>query len=99
MRRSLRRVEFLADRLEGSCVFIVTTNIAQQAAQLVEGHRIDPAAVFLDAVFRARSELIDIPTRLRYPDNRHVEVAPFNHRLERRKDFLVGQIARGTEED
>jgi len=26
-------------------------------------------------------------------------MAPFDHRLQRRKDFLVGQIAGGTEED
>src|SRR5215831_18913998 len=98
MRWSLRRVELLADGLKGGRVFIVTVNIAQQAAQLVEGRRIDPSAVFLDAVSCSRSELIDIPTRLGHSDNRHVEVAVFRHRLERRKDFLVGQIARGTEE-
>src|SRR6516164_4791127 len=46
MRWPLRGVEFFANGLEGSCVLIVTINIVQQAAQLVEGRRIDPSAVF-----------------------------------------------------
>src|SRR5215470_4172975 len=98
MRWPLCRVQLLADGLEGSCVFIVTVNIAQQAAQLVEGRRIDPSTVFLDTVSRPLSELIEIPTCFSHPNNRHIEMAPFDHRLERRKDFLVGEIARGTEE-
>src|SRR5262249_26531225 len=31
--------------------------------------------------------------------DRHVEMAAFHHRLQRGEDFLVGQIARGPEED
>jgi len=61
MRWPLRRVQLLADGLEGSCVFIVAVNIAQQTAQLVESRRVDPSAVFLDAVSCPGSELIDIP--------------------------------------
>src|SRR4030095_16386647 len=87
------------DGLKRSRVFVVAVNITQQATQLVKGRRFDPSAVFLDAVSCPRSELIDIPTCLGHPDNRHIEVAPFNHRLQRRKDFLVGEIAGGTEED
>jgi hypothetical protein len=38
--------------------------------------------MFLDAVSRPRSELINIPTCLGHPDNGHVEVASFDHRLQ-----------------
>jgi hypothetical protein len=43
--------------------------------------------------------LINIPTCLGHPDNWHAQVAPFDRRVQRRKDFRVGEIARGTEED
>jgi hypothetical protein len=99
VRGPLRRVQLLADSLKGARVFVVAVNITQQATQLVKGCRLDSSPVFLDAAPRPGSELIDIPTCLGHPDYRHVEVAPFDHRLQRRKDFLVGQIARGTEED
>jgi hypothetical protein len=99
MRRSLRRVQLLADGLKGSRVFVVAINITQQSGQFVERRRLDFSAVFLDAVSRPRSKLINIPTCLGNPDNRHVEVAAFDHRLQRRKNFLVSEIATGTEED
>jgi hypothetical protein len=99
MRRPLRRVELLADSLKGSRVFVIPINITQEPAQFIERRRIDSPPVFLDAVSRPRSKLINIPTCLGHPDNRHVEVAAFDHRLQRRKDFLVGEIATGTEED
>src|SRR5262245_42457409 len=99
MRWALRRVELLADGLEGSSVFIVTVNIAQQAAQLVEGRRIDPRAVFLDAVLCPRPELFYIPTCLRYSDNRHIKVSAFHHRLKCRKNLFVSQVPGRTEKD
>src|SRR5215831_8451990 len=59
--RSLRRAELFADRLEGRGVLVVAIDIAQQAAQLVEGRTID-SAVLLEAVVRPRSKLLEIPT-------------------------------------
>ena len=47
---------------------------------------------------RPRLELVEIPARLGHADHRHVEVAALHHRLQRREDLLVGQIARGAEE-
>src|SRR6476646_11759387 len=99
MRGPLRRVQLLADGLKGSRVFVVTINITQEPAQFVEGRRVDSSPVFLDTVSRPRSELINIPTCLGYSDNRHVEVASFDHRIQRRKYFLVGEIASSTEEN
>ena len=79
-------------------VVVVAVDVAQQAAQLVEGRRVE-AAVFLDAVARPRLELVEGPAGLGHADDRHVQVAALHHRLQRREDLLVRQIAGGAEED
>jgi hypothetical protein len=43
--------------------------------------------------------LVEIPAGLGHTDHRHVEAAAFQHRLQRVEDLLVGQVARGAEED
>src|SRR5215471_20951995 len=53
----------------------------------------------LEAVACPGPKLIEAPTSLGHADDRHVEVAAFRHRLQRREDFLVGQIARGAKKD
>ena len=53
--------------------------------------------MFLQAVLGAGLELVQVPARLGHADDRHVEVAAFHHRLQRREDFLVGQVAGGAE--
>ena len=55
--------------------------------------------MFLEAVVCPRPKLFEVPTSFGHTDNRHVEVAAFDHRLQRRENFLVGQIARGAEEN
>ena len=55
--------------------------------------------MLLEAVVRPRPKLVQVPTRFGHADDRHVEVAAFDHRLQRRKNLLVGQIARGAEEN
>ena len=47
---------------------------------------------------RARS-CSQVPARLGDADHRHVEMAAPDHRLQRREDLLVGQVAGGAEED
>src|ERR1700730_4653281 len=89
--------EWLANGLERRRVPVVAVHIAQQSRQLVERRGIQPA-VLLDAVARAGAELVDAPARLRHADDRHVEMAAFHHRLQRRKDLLEGQVARRPEE-
>src|SRR5438445_3679437 len=98
VRRSLSAVDFLAERLEGRRVCIVAVDIPQQTAQLLESRSID-SAVFLEAVERPGSELVEVPASLGNADDRYIEMAAFEHRLQRGKDFLVGQIARCAEED
>src|SRR5262249_15195753 len=44
-------------------------------------------------------KLFEVPTRFSHTDDRHIEVATFKHGLQSWENFLVGQIARGTEED
>ena len=56
-------------------------------------------AVLLEAVARPRLELVEVPAGLGHADDRHVEVAALDHRLQRRKDLLVSQIARRAEEN
>src|SRR5882757_10073279 len=60
VRRMLAGANLPPDRAEGSGVFVVAVDIAQQAAQLLEGRAID-AAVLLEAVIRTRPELVETP--------------------------------------
>src|ERR1700730_5493413 len=53
--------------------------------------------MFLDAVARAGLEVVEVPIGLGHANNRRVKPAKSNHRLQRRKDFLVREIARGAE--
>ncbi len=92
------RAQFLAQRLERGRVVVIAVHVAQQAAQLVKRRRIE-SAVFLQAVLRPGLELVQVPARLGHADDRHVEIAAFHHRLQRREDLLVGQVAGGPEED
>ena len=57
------------------------------------------AAVLLKTLVSTRPKLVKTLGRLCYPDDRHIEVTATDHRLKRRKDLLVRQIPRGTEED
>src|SRR5262249_59969397 len=84
MRRPSRRAELLAQGLKGCRVVVIAIDITQQAAQLVECCGVQ-SPMLLDAVTRARLQLIEIPTRLRNPDDRRVEMAALHHRLQRRE--------------
>ena len=98
VRGPLGGAELLAEGLERRRVLVVAVDVAQQAAQLVERRGIEPA-VLLEAVLGAGLELVEVPAGLGHADDRHVEVAALHHRLQRREDLLVGQIAGGAEED
>ena len=97
VRRPLGRAELPAERLEGRGVRVVAVDVAQQARELLEGRRVEPA-VLLEAVAGAGLELFEIPAGLGDPDHRNVEVAALQHRLQRREDLLVGEVARRPEE-
>src|SRR5215471_19654830 len=49
--------------------------------------------VFLETLAHPCPHLVETPSALGDADDRHIEVAAFHHRLERRKDLFIGQIA------
>ena len=53
--------------------------------------------MFLDALSRPGLELVEVP--IGHADGRHTEVAAFGSRMQRRENFLIGQITRGAVED
>ena len=97
VRGLLGAAERLPERREGRRIFVVPVDVAKQARQLVERVTVQPA-VLLDAVLRARAQLVERPAGLGHADDRHVEVAALGHRLQRGKDLLERQIARRAEE-
>src|SRR5690242_4839024 len=98
MRRPLRSVEFFADRLKRAGIVVVAVYVTQQSAQLLKSRRID-SAVFLEAFLSPRSKLLEVPAGFGDTDDRHVEMTALDRRLQRRKNLLVGQVTRGTEEN
>src|SRR6266478_9351447 len=98
MRRTMRVLQLFAERRESRRVLVVTINVAQQAGQLFESRRID-AAVFLQAIVRPRSKLIQIPSGFGYTDHGDIKMSALQHRLQRRENLLVGQVTGCTEED
>ena len=95
MRRPLRRAKFLAKRLKRRRVFVVAIDVPQQAAQLVEGVRIEPP-VFLQAVARPRPELLKIPSGLGHADDRYIKMPALHHRLQRQERFFYRPDRRST---
>ncbi len=98
MRGPLGLAQLRAERLERGRVLVVAVDVAQKAAQLL-GRRVVEEAVLLEAVARAGAQLVDPPAGLGHPDHRNVEMAPLHHRLQRREDLLVSEVAGGAEED
>src|SRR5258705_9255887 len=82
MRRPLRGAELLANRLKGCRVVIVTVDVTQQARKLVQRRGIGTTSMFVETFARSRAELVDVPTGLGHADDRHIEMAAFDHRLE-----------------
>ena len=98
VRRALRAPQLLPDGGERRRVVVVAVHVAKKARQLREGRGVE-AAVLLEALLRARPHLVEAPARLRDADDGDVQAPAFQHRLERREDLLVGEVARGPEED
>jgi hypothetical protein len=98
VRRPPGGTELFADGLERRRVLVVAIDVAQQAAQLTERRGIEPS-VLLGAVLGTGLELFEVPAGLRHADDRHVEVAAFHHRLQRREDLLVREVASGAVEN
>src|SRR5581483_5733235 len=74
-------------------------DVAEARTEGVEAGLVHAAPVLLQALAHAVAELVEGPGILRDPDDRDLELAVFDHRLEGGEDLLVGQVARGPEED
>ena len=99
MQRVLRRAQRRAQLLEGRRIAIVAVDVRQVRARAVANAASSSAAVLAQAVAGALLQLVQVPARLGHADDRHVEVAARDQGLQRGKDLLVGQVARGAEED
>ena len=97
VRRMVREAEFVAQRHVRGGVAVVATHVAQQRRQFGKRLRVEPA-VLDHAVTRARAKLLDVAAA-RHADHGHVEMPVLDHLLQRRKDLLVRQVARGAEKD
>src|ERR1700746_998820 len=97
VRRAFWLLEFLARCVEGRRILIVAVHVAQQSDQLIERRGIE-TTMFLQAVFRASTKLIEIPSSFGHANYGDVEVSSFHHRLQGWENLFVGEIAGGTKE-
>src|SRR5262249_17781138 len=97
MRGKVCSLEFSTQRREGFRILIIAINVVQQADQFLEGSGVD-ATVLLKTVMSPGAELIEVPPRFGNSNDRYVEMSSLHHRLQRRKNLLVSQVARCTEE-
>ena len=77
---------------------VVAVDVAQQPHSLSNAAGSSPPCFSRLSLARAPGA-VEIPAGLGHADHRHVEVAALDHRLQRREDLLVGQVAGGAEED
>ncbi len=98
MRRAQSAAQRLFDLRERALVVIVPAHVAEQRHQLVQSASIIDPARSLDAVLHAIAQIRQTPLREGDADDRHLEGAPFRHRIECRQYHLVGEIAGHTEE-
>ena len=98
VRRAPGIAQRLLERLEGVRVVVVAAHVPEQGEEPVEGVAVVDPAGLRDAVRRALAQLLEAPLRGGNTDHRHVEDAALRHRVERRKDLLVREIAGRAEE-
>ena len=98
VQRPLGGAEGLAQLRKRRRVAVIAVDVIQQGAKLRVRRRVQ-AAVLFEAVLGPRFELIERPFGPTHADDRHVEMAAPDHRLQGRKDLLVRQVAGGAEED
>src|SRR5207249_4799676 len=97
MERAAGAAELLAERRERGRVAVLAADVAEAVAELREGRLVDPA-VPLHTLARPRPELLERPIRPGDADHRDVEPAASRHRMQRREDLLVDEVAAGAEE-
>ena len=98
MRRAPGIAQRLLERLERFRVVVIAAHISEQGKQVLEGVAVIDPAGLPDAVRRLFAQLRQAPLRGGDAHHRHVENAAPGHRVERRKNHLVREIA-GHAED
>ena len=98
VRRAPSATQRLFYRRERARVVIVPAHVPEQGQKMVEGALVIDPARSLDAVLHAIAQMRQTPLRGGDADDRDLQGASFRHRIERREDHLVGEIARHTEE-
>ena len=90
-------------RRVGRAVVVVAVDVLKALGKLRERRFVDSRSLFLrrlrDAVARTLDELFARPLGFRDADNGHIHAIARDHRQQRRKDLLVGQIAGGAEKN
>jgi hypothetical protein len=92
VRGTLRLAQGSLESLERRRVAVVAVDVAEQALELLERGRVEPA-VLLEAGLRAGVKLLEASAAFGDADDRHIERAALDHRLERGKDLLEGEVA------
>ncbi len=90
--------QFLAEGLVGCGVGVVPPNIAQQTAEFFERGGVN-SPVLLETISNTSFQCVEIGCRPSDAYHRPVQVATFDHGLERWEDFLESEIACRSEED
>ena len=78
-------------------VLVVAGDVLQIGGKLSERLFVNPA-VFVQTVAGPRPKVIEVPGP-GHADDRDIEVTTLDHRLQRRKDLLVGEVARDAEDN
>ena len=78
---------------------VVTVHIVESFRQPSERRLVDTAAVFVDAGTCALEQLVTCPARFGHPNHGHLERSAACHAVQGGEDLLIGQVARGAEED
>ena len=98
VRRAPSATQRLFDRRERARVIVVPAHVPESGQKMVEGTLVIDPARSLDAVRHAFAQTRQTPLREGDADDRGLQGTSFRHRIERREDHLVGEIARHTEE-
>ena len=93
MRRAPGIPQRLPKRRERVRVVVITAHIPEQGKQVVKSAPVIDPAGLPDAVRRPFAQLRQAPLRGGNANHRHLENAAPCHRVERRKNHLVGEVA------
>ena len=98
VRRAPATAQRRLDGREGVRVVIVAADVPEQRQQMAEGTLVRDPARPLDAVFHALAQLRETPLREGHAHDRDLQHASSCHRVERREDHLVGEVASRAEQ-